>query len=60
MRPHDLYNGERLGKVWPKIRGQYHKFLSVMRARTGRYANEDGIAAAAEKFSHGINFCALR
>ena len=32
----------------PKIRGQYHKFLSVIRARIGRYASEN---AAAKKFS---------
>ena len=42
--------------MWPKIRGQYHKFSSVMRARIGRYTSENGVAAAAEKFSRGINF----
>ncbi len=36
-----------------KSRGVYHKLIPDMRARLGRYACENGIAAAARHFSRG-------
>ena len=42
--------------MWPEMSGEYHKFSSVMRAsRMGRDANENSVAAAAEKISRAIN-----
>ena len=35
-------------------RGPYHKFSAVMRARIGRYASENGVAAAARRYSREI------
>ena len=37
-----------------KTRGEFHKFSATVRARIGQYACENGIAAAARRFSHKL------
>ena len=45
----------RQGQLQTKKRGQYHQLSPGDRARIGRYACENGVVAAARRFSRGMD-----